>query len=109
MGTKYNPSIVRDGLVYYIDAANTRSYSGSGNTINGLVGGIGGTLVNGVGFTATNNGSFIFDGTNDYIDLGDKFDMGLSSFTFCTYFKLSATTFLHGIFSKSIAADVTQR
>jgi hypothetical protein len=109
MGTKYNPSVVRDGLVYYIDAANTRSYSGSGVTANGLIGGIGGTLLNGVGFTSTESGTFIFDGTNDSIDLGDKFDMGLSSFTFCTYFKLSATTFFHGIFSKSIAADATQR
>ena len=69
MGTKYNPNIVRDGLVYYIDAANTRSYSGSGLTVNGLVG-IGGTLVNGVGFSSVNAGYFSLDGTNDYIDFG---------------------------------------
>ncbi len=70
MGIAYNTSIVTNGLVFAIDAANSRSYSGSGVTINGLVGGIGGTLVNGVGYTASNNGSFIFDGTNDYIDCG---------------------------------------
>ena len=70
MGTKYNPNIVRDGLVYYIDAANTRSYSGSGNTAYGLIGGIGGTLVNGVGFSSVNAGYFSLDGTNDYIDFG---------------------------------------
>jgi hypothetical protein len=70
MGTKYNPSVVRYGLVYYIDAANTRSYSGSGNTTYELKsGGIGGTLVNGTGFSSANNGSFIFDGTNDYIQV----------------------------------------
>ena len=70
MGTKYNPNIVRDGLVYYIDAANTRSYSGSGNTAYELkLSGIGGTLVNGIGFSSANNGSFIFDGTNDYIQV----------------------------------------
>jgi hypothetical protein len=67
MGIDYNNVIVSDGLVLYIDAPNTRSYSGSGITVNGLVGGIGGTLVNGVGFTSSNNGSFVFDGTNDYI------------------------------------------
>ena len=67
MAVGYNPSIVLDGLVFYIDAASSRCYSGSGNTINGLVGGIGATLVNGVGFGATNNGYFIFDGTDDYI------------------------------------------
>jgi hypothetical protein len=70
MGTKYNPNIVRDGLVYYIDAANTRSYSGSGNTAYELkLSGIGGTLVNGTGFSSANSGSFIFDGTNDYIQV----------------------------------------
>ena len=68
MAVGYNPSIVSDGLVFYIDAASSRCYSGSGNTANGLVGGIGATLVNGVGFTSSNNGSFFFDGTNDYIN-----------------------------------------
>jgi hypothetical protein len=67
MGISAGPSGVSDGLVFQLDAANLRSYSGSGLTSNGLVGGIGGTLVNGVGFSSANNGSFIFDGTNDYI------------------------------------------
>jgi hypothetical protein len=70
MGTKYNPRVVTNGLVYYIDAANTRSYSGSGTTAYELQSsGIGGTLVNGTGFGTTNNGYFIFDGTNDYIQV----------------------------------------
>jgi hypothetical protein len=67
MGLAHSPSIIADGLVFYLDAANTRSYSGSGLTVNGLVGGIGGTLINGTGFSTANNGTFIFDGTNDYI------------------------------------------
>jgi hypothetical protein len=65
MGIAYNTSIVSDGLVYAIDAANSRSYAGTGITINGLVG-TGATLVNGVGFSSFNNGYFSFDGTNDY-------------------------------------------
>ena len=72
MGIAYNTSIVSDGLVFALDAANSRCYSGSGNTVNGLIGGIGGTLVNGVGFTSSNNGSFIFDRTNDYISIPDN-------------------------------------
>ena len=32
MGIDYNNVIVTDGLVLYLDAANSRSYSGSGNT-----------------------------------------------------------------------------
>ena len=67
MGLDHSPLIITDGLVFYIDAANTKCYSGSGNTANGLVAGIGATLINGVGFTSSNNGSFILDGTDDYI------------------------------------------
>ena len=68
MGTKYNPRVVTSDLSLYFDSANTRSYIGSGTTVNGLISGIGFTLTNGVGFGATNNGYFILDGTNDYID-----------------------------------------
>ena len=32
MGIAYNTSIVMGGLVFYLDSANSRSYSGSGNT-----------------------------------------------------------------------------
>ena len=67
MGLGHSPTIITDGLVFSLDAANPRSYSGSGLTAFGLIGGINGTLVNGVGFTSTNNGSFLFDGTNDQI------------------------------------------
>jgi hypothetical protein len=73
MAVGYNPSIVSDGLVMYLDAANTRSYSGSGVTANGLVAGIGATLINGVGFTSANNGVFVLDGTNDYISVPNGF------------------------------------
>lgn len=63
MGTKYNPRIVTDGLSVYVDAANTRSYAGSGNTWYNLVtGAIGGTMV-GVGYSTINGGYFNFTGS----------------------------------------------
>lgn len=70
MGIAYNTSLTNNGLVYYFDAANPRCYSGSGTSIYDLTAGIGVSLVGGVGFGSTNNGYFIFDGTNDYIPLG---------------------------------------
>jgi hypothetical protein len=73
MGLGHSPTIITDGLVYAIDPANSRSYTGSGITVNGLASFGSGTLVNGVGFTSTNGGSFVFDGTNDYIDFGTSF------------------------------------
>jgi hypothetical protein len=69
MGLKHHPRIITDGLVFYLDAANSRCYPGSGNTTYDLkYGGIGGTLVNGIGFSTSNNGSFVLDGTNDYFE-----------------------------------------
>ena len=67
MGLDHSPVIVTDGLSLYTDAVNTRSYIGSGTTVNGLVSGIGLTLVNGVGFGTTGTKYFILDGTNDNI------------------------------------------
>ena len=67
MGTKYNPRVVTNGLSTYFDVANTRSYVGSGITINGLVSGIGLSLVNGVGFGTTATRYFIFDGVDDNV------------------------------------------
>jgi len=67
MGLDHSPLIVTDGLSLYTDAVNTRSYVGSGTSVNGLVSGIGLTLVNGVGFGTTSTKYFILDGTNDNI------------------------------------------
>ena len=90
MGIDYNNVIVSDGLVLYLDAANTRSYSGSGTSSNSLVGGIGATLVNGVGFTSSNNGAFIFDGSNDYITFGNSSAVQQSSGTLSAWAKASS-------------------
>jgi hypothetical protein len=90
MGIDYNNIIVSDGLVLYLDAANTRSYSGSGTSSNSLVGGIGANLVNGVGFTSSNNGAFIFDGSNDYINFGNSSAVQQSSGTLSAWAKASS-------------------
>jgi len=60
--------IVEEGLVFYLDTANQKSYPGTGTTWNDLSGNVNnGTLVNGVGFSQDNKGHFIFDGVNDYV------------------------------------------
>ena len=70
MSTRYNPSIVRDNLVLYLDAANTKSYPGSGTTWKDISGkGNNGTLTNGPTFDSNNLGSIDFDGVNDHVVL----------------------------------------
>jgi hypothetical protein len=60
--------IVTDGLVLHLDAAQLRSYPGSGTTWTDLSGnGNNGTLVNGVGYSGSNLGSLSFDGVDDYV------------------------------------------
>jgi hypothetical protein len=64
---KNSPPIVTDGLVLYLDAANTKSYPTTGTTWNDLSGNNNnGTLINGPTFNSANNGSIVFDGVDDY-------------------------------------------
>jgi len=69
MGLAHSPSIISDGLVFYLDAANRRSYSGSGNTIYDLSSfRTAGTFVNGATFVSTGTTSNIsFDGVDDHL------------------------------------------
>ena len=71
MGVGYNPRIVTDGLVLCLDAANKRSYPGSGTTWTDKVGGNNGTLINGPTFSSDNGGVIVFDGSDDYVNFGN--------------------------------------
>ena len=68
MGFYRGPNIVTNGLVLNLDAANVKSYPGSGTTWRDLSGNNNtGTLINGPTFSSANGGSIVFDGTNDYV------------------------------------------
>lgn len=69
MGFYRGPRVVTDGLVLYLDAANTKSYPGTGTTWGDISrGGNNGTLVNGPTFNSGNGGSIIFDGVDDCVE-----------------------------------------
>jgi hypothetical protein len=59
------PNIITDGLVLYLDAANTKSYPGSGTTWTDIAAENNGILTNGPTFDPSNGGSIVFDGVND--------------------------------------------
>jgi hypothetical protein len=63
MGIAYNTSIVTDGLVYALDAANSRSYAGSGNTVYDVISSAG-SNINSVSYSTSNYGTFSFSGSN---------------------------------------------
>ena len=65
-------TLVTNGLVLNLDASNASSYPGSGTSWFDLSGnGNTGTLTNGPTFNSANGGSIVFDGSNDYVDLGN--------------------------------------
>jgi hypothetical protein len=71
MSAHANPDIVQDGLVLCLDAADKKSYSGSGTTWTDRSGnGYDGTLTNGPTFDSANGGSIDFDGDDDRVECG---------------------------------------
>ena len=89
-------SIITQGLVLRLDAANPRSYeppytsttwkdiSGNGND---------GTLTNGPTFNSANGGSIAFDGSNDYVDCGTNNSLKITgSLTLSCWISSSAST-----------------
>ena len=93
MGTSYAPNIVKDGLVFSVDAANPRSYPRSGTTVNSLISTNSGSLENGVSFNSGNSGFFQFDGGDDYIDTNFLPPTSDNSRTISLWFKIGSATF----------------
>lgn len=90
MGLSHSPSIVTDGLDFYVDPNNTRCYPGFGNTVYNIVNSsIGATLV---GFTSalldnTEARSFFFDGSNDSLPFSNSTSYSPTKITVCIWFK----------------------
>ena len=64
MSYSYGKSIVTDGLVFYVDAANSKSYDGSGATWTDMIGGNDGSLINmdDTNHSSTNGASLLLTG-----------------------------------------------
>ena len=67
------PKITTDGLILHLDAANTKSYPGTGTVWTDLSGnGNNGTLTNGPTLDNSNYGNIVFDGINDYVVINNN-------------------------------------
>jgi hypothetical protein len=88
------PSIVTNGLVFSIDAADRNSYPGSGTSWFDLSGnGNTCTLNNGPTFTTLNRGGIVFDGTNDGLSCANLLPNS-SNYTFEIAFSPSAYQYM---------------
>lgn len=103
MGVNYNPKTVTDGLVLALDAANSKSYPGSGTTWTDLSGNANnGTLVNGVQYSNDSLGSFSFDGIDDQISCGLSGGSLNTEYTYIIWFKFDQGTRTAGSGRKDI-------
>ncbi len=93
MSLNHGARIVTDGLVLCLDAANPKSYPGSGTTWSDVSGNSNdGTLTNGPTFGSDNSGTIVFDGSNDYIEGVHNTQLDLTgSMTAEVWFKLTGS------------------
>ena len=92
MGLNHGTNIVKDGLVFYVDPINPRSWTGpDSNTVNNLFSNSTGSIFNDTSGSYGNNSSFALDGTDDYIDIGSSVVMGTSDYSFSSWVKTSDT------------------
>jgi hypothetical protein len=97
------PSVIRDGLILYLDAANTKSYPTSGVTWSNLILNNSVNLINGPSFDVNNKGNILLDGVNDYIDLNASLPWQQFTYT-CTYKLLSLQPTLYTYFFQNGSA-----
>lgn len=94
MSFHYSPRIVQDGLVLYLDAANTKSYPTTGTTWTDLSrSGNNGTLTNGPTFNSGNGGSIVFDGVNDFTSVFSNTNIPIGNQTYTISVWFNSTTF----------------
>jgi hypothetical protein len=93
-------SSVESNLVLELDASNPSSYSGSGSEWTDMSSyGNNGTLTNGVSFSTDNGGILVFDGSDDYVNLGYKSSLLNFDITQEAWVNADSFTNWHGIIS----------
>ena len=102
-------SIVTDGLVFNMDAANRVSYPKTGNkTFNTLNATISGSFINDVQFITEpiSSSCFGFDGVDDYIDCGNNSSLQMTgNFTLSTWIYVISSTSYKRVMGKSNTAN----
>jgi hypothetical protein len=93
VGLYHSPRIVTDGLVLCLDAANVKSYPGSGTTWTDLSGvGNTGTLTNGPTYSSANGGQFGFDGVDDMVIIPENSALNTQTPSVEVWVKTNATS-----------------
>lgn len=105
MAQYFSPKVATSGLAFYLDAANLKSYARSGTSWNDMVGGVTSTLTNGPTYSNDAQGTFVFDGTNDYAGTGNVTLSYPTGYTVEVVVKYTSLTGAQGLFSFNDAAN----
>lgn len=110
MGQYYNPTLPADGLQYLIDPYNTKSYSGTGNTILNLIdfSGIGTTIYAGIAISSTSSQKASFWSQSD----GSNLNSGLTlssgnSFSLSLWFRRLSNSYWNVLFGNEVWNNTT--
>lgn len=95
--TLYFGGLSPNGITYYLDAARNNSYPGVGTTWRDIsTSNKTATLVNSPLFTNNNGGgSIVFDGTDDYVNLGTFIGLSSTDRTFNFWVRWTALPFIN--------------
>jgi hypothetical protein len=97
-------NIVTNGLVFYVDAGYPTSYPTSGLTWYDVSGyNNNGTLTNGPTYSGA---SIVFDGTDDYVNFGNKNNLGSEPFTINTWFNHIPDGDYQGVITKGTGSGI---
>jgi len=109
MGIAYNTSVVRNGLVAHFDAANVKSYPGTGTVWSDLSGnGNTGTLTN----STFDSSSILFDASGDYVQIPHAANLNFSgSFTVSAWINVNSfsTSTIYNVISKKPNFNTTTK
>jgi len=89
-----NKNITTQSLILNLDSSNRTSYPGSGNTWFDLSGNSNnGTLTNGPIFNTSDEGSIVFDGSDDYVQVPNNITLNSNTGSLSIWFKPSSSSF----------------
>lgn len=111
MSLTHSASVVRNGLVLHLDAANPKSYPGSGNTWFDLSGRNNHGTMTSVTYDSTNNGNMLFNNGADSVQVAHNSDFNFSSvMTISTWIKVNSfnVSLIYNIVSKKPSYNSTQ-
>lgn len=103
------PQAITSGLVLYLDAANQKSYSGSGTTWADLSGNnYTNTLRNSPTFSGDNGGSITFNGSTQYTDSSVGLINPTTNWTVNVWYKTAGSSILGPLLVRGNLAETYQ-